>query len=147
LLKSEFKNYSKNIEDYLEAIYNIISEKGYVRTKNIAEELNVTPPSVSAMLQKLESEKLIIYEKYSGAVLTDKGKQIAKSIKHRHDTLTKILKVMLVPDAVAKADACKLEHNLSPESINPLTNFVEFIESKKECADLLEEFKNFCETR
>jgi DtxR family Mn-dependent transcriptional regulator len=139
--------YSKSVEDYLEAIYNIISKKGYVRTKNIAGELNVTPPSVSAMLKKLEAENLILYEKYGGIILSDKGEKIAKSIKHKHDTLTKILKLMLVPDNVAEIDACKLEHNLSFESINQLATFVEFIENKPIYRELLYDFKTFCETK
>ena len=47
--------YSRSFEDYLEAIYNIILKKGYARTKDIAAELNITPPSVSAMLKKLQN--------------------------------------------------------------------------------------------
>ena len=86
------KKLSHSMEDYLEAIYNIISGKGYARTKDIAKELDVTSPSVSAMLKKLQNEEFIFYEKYSGVTLTPKGEKIAKAIKHRHDTLTKLLK-------------------------------------------------------
>ena len=135
--------YSKSIEDYLEAIHNIISKKGYVRTKNIAEELNVTPPSVSAMLKKLNAEELILYEKYGGITLTDKGQKIAKAVRHRHTILKKFLKIIMVSSGNAENDACKLEHNLSPESINQLTNFVEFIETKPICKELLDDFKRF----
>ncbi|ODS35635.1 MAG: hypothetical protein A7316_00720 [Candidatus Altiarchaeales archaeon WOR_SM1_86-2] len=138
--------YSKGIEDYLEAIYNIILRKGYARTKDIAEELNVTSPSVSAMLKKLHSEDLIFYERYSGVTLAPEGEELAKSIKHRHDTLTKLLKIIFVSEDVAERDACNLEHNLSPESITQLTNFVNFIESRPIHPQWLEHFKTFCET-
>ncbi len=58
-IKFMLKMYSQSVEDYLEAIYNIITNKGYTRTKDIAKELNVTPPSVSAMLKKLQDNGLI----------------------------------------------------------------------------------------
>lgn len=138
--------YSKSVEDYLEAIYNIILRKGYARTKDIAEELDVTSPSVSAMLKKLQNEELIFYEKYGGVTLTPEGEEHAKLIKHRHDTLTKLLKIIFVSEDVANEDACKLEHNLSPESIIQLTNFVKFIESRPIHPEWLDHFKTFCET-
>ena len=103
--------YSKSVEDYLEAVYNIILRKGYARTKDIAEELNVTSPSVSAMLKKLQKEELIFYEKYGGVTMTLKGEKLAKVIKHRHDTLTKFLKIIMVSDYNSENDACRLEHN------------------------------------
>lgn len=138
--------YSKSFEDYLEAIYNIVLRKGYARTKDIAEELNVTSPSVSAMLKKLQDSELVFYEKYGGVTLAPKGKKLAKAVKHRHDTLKKLLKIIFVPDVIAERDACKLEHNLSPESINQLANFVNFIESQPIHPQWIEHFKTFCET-
>jgi len=138
--------YSQSVEDYLEAIYNIIAEKGYVRTKDIAEELNVTSPSVSAMLKKLQDEKLIFYEKYGGVTMTHEGEKIAKTIKHRHDTLKKLLNIILVPEDIANRDACKLEHNLNSKSIEQLTKFVQFIESRPIHSAWFEHFNTFCET-
>ncbi len=58
--------YFKSVEDYLEVIYNLFLNKGYARTKDIATELNVTAPSVSGMLKKLDKEGFVHYEKYSG---------------------------------------------------------------------------------
>jgi len=138
--------YSKSVEDYLEAIYNIISKKGYARTRDIAKEQGVTSPSVSAMLKKLQNDNLIFYEKYGGVTLTPDGEKLAKSVKHRHDTLKKLLKIILVPEDIAEKDACNLEHNLSSESIAQLTNFIRFIESRPIHPQWLLHFKTFCET-
>jgi len=138
--------YSKSIEDYIEAIYNIISRKGYVRTKDIAAELNVTSPSVSAMLKKLQKEGLVFYEKYGGITLTPEGEKIAKAVNQRHETLKKLLKIIFVSEDVAEQDACNLEHSLSHESITQLTNLVQFIESRPMELQWLERFKTFCET-
>ena len=138
--------YFKSVEDYLEAIYSLILNKGYARTKDIAAELNVTSPSVSGMLKKLDKEGFVYYEKYGGITLTPDGEEIAKSVKHRHETLTKLLKIIFVSDEIAEKDACKLEHDLSPESIMQLTNFVKFIESRPMHPEWLEYFKTFCKT-
>jgi DtxR family Mn-dependent transcriptional regulator len=98
------------------------------------------------MLKKLRDNDLIFYEKYGGVTLKSEGEELAKVVKHRHDTLKKLLKIIFVPEDVAERDACKLEHNLSPESINQLTNFVNFIESRPIHPQWLEHFKTFCET-
>jgi len=141
-----YSEYSKSVEDYLEAIYNIILKKGYARTKNIAGELNVTSPSVSAMLKKLQDAGLIFYEKYGGVTLTPAGEKLARAIKDRHDTIKKLLKIIYVSENIAEKDACKLEHELSPESVTQLTNFVRFIESRPIYPEWLEHFKTFCDT-
>lgn len=137
--------YSKSIEDYLEAIYNIISEKGYVRAKDIAKHLDVTPPSVSAMLSRLKENDLIFYEKYGGLTLTPEGERTARSVKKKHDTLKKLLEIIYVSEDVAEKDACDMEHNLSPESVEQLTNFVRFIETRPTHPVWLDSFREFCE--
>ena len=79
-------------EDYLEVIYNIIHRKGYARTTDIAEALDVKPSSVTEMLQKLDSKGFIEYRKYEGALLTDKGYKIGEAVRGRHDALFDLLR-------------------------------------------------------
>ena len=136
--------YSKTIEDYLEAIYNISLRKGYARTKDISRELEISPPSVTEMLKKLADNDLIHYEKYSGATLTDSGERIAKSVKTRHDTIRKLLKIILVSDKTAERDACRIEHEISPETIEQLTKFVRFVETAPMHPKWLDHFREFC---
>ncbi len=138
--------YSKTIEDYLEAIYNIILRKGYARTKDISRELEISSPSVTEMLRKLNNEGLVNYEKYSGVTLTTGGERIAKSVKMRHDTIRTLLKIILVSDKTAERDACKIEHEISPETVEQLTKFVKFVESAPMHPKWLEHFKEFCKT-
>lgn len=64
-----------SMEDYLERIYKLIDEKGYARVSDIAEGLEVHPSSVTKMIQKLDKDEYLIYEKYRGLVLTSKGKK------------------------------------------------------------------------
>lgn len=64
-----------SMEDYIEQIYLLIENKGYARVSDIAEALSVHPSSVTKMVQKLDRNEYLIYEKYRGLILTPKGKR------------------------------------------------------------------------
>jgi len=68
-------------EDYLEVIAELVELKGYATTLDISRFMNVSPPSVTKMLQKLDEKKYLEYEKYHGINLTDIGKQVADAIR------------------------------------------------------------------
>ena len=141
------KMISRHEEDYLEAIYNIVDRKGYARTTDIAEALDVKPSSVTEMLQKLDSKCLIEYRKYEGAVLTKKGRKIGEAVKGRHDTLLALLKLLDVPEQIADKDACIMEHGLDPTTIIQLKKFIRFV---KHCPngtpECLKYFKEYSKT-
>ncbi len=65
-----------SMEDYLERIYQLIESKGYARVSDIAETLEVHPSSVTKMVQKLDKQEYLVYEKYRGLILTAKGKKL-----------------------------------------------------------------------
>lgn len=117
------------VEDYLEAIYNTHLKKGYVRVKDLAGALSVTCPSVTEMVKKLASIRLITYEKYGGILLTEKGQEIARTVKDRHDTLVRLLTLAGVPEDIADKDACEIEHHLNPKSLEQLKKLVKTLES------------------
>ncbi|MBC7110318.1 MAG: metal-dependent transcriptional regulator [Archaeoglobi archaeon] len=122
---------SKSVEDYLETILRIVKEKGYARVKDIAEELDVKPASVTEMLNKLSNEGLVNYEKYSGVTLTDEGRERAEKITRVHEMLKKLLILIGVPEEIAEEDACKIEHVLHEESIRRILKLVEEMESNE----------------
>src|SRR5918911_4675914 len=72
------------MEDYLEVIYELIQQKGYATAVDISESLNVSSPSVTKMLQRLDENKYLHYERYRGISLTHQGIYVAKSIHNRH---------------------------------------------------------------
>jgi DtxR family Mn-dependent transcriptional regulator len=115
---------SEEIEDYLKTIYNLSSEKGYARIKDIASQLKVKPPSVSQMIRKLAKLGYVEYERYGGVKLTQKGKNTAREIKKRHGMISKFLKSIGVPTKIADDDACKIEHHLHPKTMRQLVEFV-----------------------
>jgi len=135
---------TRNVEDYLEAIYNIIQIEGFAQTKKIAEYLHITPASVSCMLKKLKQLELINYKKYSPITLTHKGEKIAKKIKEEHTTIRRLLELLLVPKSIADQDACVIEHNLHKITINQLKKFVTFIHSFPSKPRWLKCFQKYC---
>jgi DtxR family transcriptional regulator, Mn-dependent transcriptional regulator len=139
--------YSKKVEDYLEAIYVIIKRKGYARTTDIADHLNVKPSSVTEMLRRLDDKGFVKYRKYEGAVLTQRGFKIGEAVKGRHDALYKLLKFLQIPDKIADSDACTMEHGLDPITVVQIKKFVNFISKcPKGSPEWLKHFKIYSET-
>ena len=140
---------SSKAEDYLRAIYEIVARKGFVRIKDLARELEVKPPTVVEMMKKLDAKGLVIYEKYSGVTLTDRGKEIAEIIEKRHETFREFLEILLVPKDIALKDAHILEHELHSKTILQFSRFVDFIKKYSErpmfMKRWLEAFKKHCE--
>lgn len=69
-----------SMEDYIEQIYMLIEDKGYARVSDIAEALAVHPSSVTKMVQKLDKDEYLVYEKYRGLILTPKGKKSGRGL-------------------------------------------------------------------
>ncbi len=114
-------------ETYIERIYELKNEKGYVKTVDLAKLLNVKPSSVTEMLQKLSDEGYVIYEKYKRIDLTEKGVKLAKSLEMRHEAIKKLLMHIGVSEEIADKDACVIEHVLSKESIERIIEYTQSI--------------------
>lgn len=121
---------TSNIEDYLEAIYQLNSESKKVRVKDIAKKLDINPASVTEILYKLQDLILVEHEKYGKVVLTENGKKIAKKIYSRHKILVEFLADVLQLDKEkAEEDSCKIEHSVSDVTMSRLIKFIEFIQN------------------
>jgi len=130
-------NLSRKAEDYLEAIYRVATEKGYARTKDVALELGVQPSTVVEMFRKLHSFGLIEYRKYEGVVLRPEGEKIGRSVHLRHETLKEFLLLLKIPERIAETDACFMEHELHPETIQQIRLLLDCIESNPDTAGTL----------
>ncbi|MGC5324394.1 transcriptional regulator MntR [Brevibacillus sp. SYSU BS000544] len=115
-----------SMEDYLERIYSLIEEKGYARVSDIAEALEVHPSSVTKMVQKLDKDKYLVYEKYRGLVLTSKGKKIGKRLVDRHALLEDFLRTIGVDEEHIYKDVEGIEHHLSWESITCIEYLMQY---------------------
>jgi len=124
---------TSSMENYLETIKNLETDKGVVRVKNVAQELKVKMSSVSGALETLAKERLISHEKYGYIQLTDQGKRLAEAICSRHRTLFKFLtEVLGVDPKTADEDACKMEHAVSPIVLEKLVELVESFSQRKQ---------------
>lgn len=120
------------MEDYIEQIYLLIEEKGYARVSDIAENLSVHPSSVTKMVQKLDQEKYLVYEKYRGLVLTANGKKVGKRLVYRHDLLEQLLQIIGVKEENIYQDVEGIEHHLSWDSIDRIGDLVEYFQEAPE---------------
>lgn len=113
-------------EDYLERILMLTENNNFVRAIDIAASMNYSKPSVSIALKKLKNEDYIIVDEHTGAIsLTQKGYNVAIEIYERHKVLSTALILIGVDPITAKEDACKIEHDLSKETITKIKEFIE----------------------
>jgi Mn-dependent DtxR family transcriptional regulator len=115
----------KSAEDYLEAMLMLRNERGYIRSIDIAEKLGVTKPSVSYATKRLRENGYITADPAGMIVLTDAGLEIAERIYERHELITKLFERIGVSPETARADACKIEHDISPETFDAIRKSVE----------------------
>ena len=112
-------------EMYLEAIYVLSKKLTLVRSVDVSEYLGYSKPSVSRAVGLLKAGEYITVESDGGLNLTESGREIAEKIYERHTLLTALLMKVGVSEAVAVADACKLEHAISDESFQAIKNYTQ----------------------
>src|SRR6202040_4126675 len=116
---------SAAVEDYLERILELINRKGYARVVDIASALKISQASVTNMVQRLDAEGLLKYEKYRGLILTAAGKRLARKITHRHRLLTDFLKLLGLDERVIYHDVEGMEHHISPSTLRAIEALTE----------------------
>ena len=117
------KNNRRNsaaVEDYLERILELIDSKGYARVVDIATSLRISQASVTNMVQRLDTEGLLKYEKYRGLVLTAAGETVARNITRRHQLLTEFLTLLRLDKQVIHHDVEGMEHHISPPTLRAI---------------------------
>ncbi len=111
-------------EMYLETILILKNKYGYVRSIDIAHEMNYSKPSVSRAMSLLKEDGYIENDPHGMILLTEKGQVIAEKIYDRHKTLTKYLVMLGVSEDTAQKDACRIEHVISDESFSKIKALV-----------------------
>lgn len=135
-----------SMEDYLEKIYKLIDEKGYARVSDIAEGLEVHPSSVTKMIQKLDKDNYLVYEKYRGLILTSKGKKLGKRLLDRHKLLEEFLQIIGVQEENIYRDVEGIEHHLSADSISCIGTLLEYFGREPSRLEALRELRSELET-
>lgn len=130
-----------SMEDHIEQIYILIEQKGYARVSDIAESLSVLPSSVTKMVQKLDKDGYLVYERYRGLMLTPKGLKLGKRLVKRHDLLEQFLRLIGVQEDIIYGDVEGIEHHLSWNSIDRIADLIQTMEENPDFIEKLEELK------
>ena len=124
-------------ENYLETILLLEKKNGFVRSVDIANELEFSKPSVSRAMSILKAAGLITMDKTNQIFLTEEGRKKAESVYERHCLLSRFLEEILGVSAEnADADACRIEHVVSQESFEKIkAHYNNFIKRDEAAAE------------
>ncbi|MGX7096925.1 transcriptional regulator MntR [Gemella bergeri] len=115
------------MEDYIEIIYSLVQNKGYARSADIVEHLNVYPSTVTKMLKKLDVEGYIVYEKYRGIALTKKGHDMGEYALTRHELLEDFLRIIGVHEEKVYEEVEGIEHHLGRDSLEKIKELATYL--------------------
>lgn len=119
---------SASMENYLQAIFNLQAENKPATVTEISRRLDVKKPSVVYALKELSRQKLVKYKKRRPVALSNQGNRLAANVFRRHEALRRFLiEILGVDPGIAEEDACKMEHFLSPVSLEKLDEFLKFM--------------------
>jgi DtxR family Mn-dependent transcriptional regulator len=120
-------------EDYLEAIYRLTDDDAVidgVRATDIAEFLGCRLPTVTRTVRKMAAQGYLAHEVRGPIRLTASGRRTAEDLAHRHrDTRTFLIRILGLSEEQAEADACQVEHGLSPIAAQRLHEFLIYVDS------------------
>lgn len=108
---------SEIAEDYVEAIADLIAERGEARVVDLARRLGVTHVTVNRTIIRLQKAGYVMAQPYRAIFLTDSGRELAAACKSRHETVVAFLRSLGIPERVAEMDAEGIEHHVSPETL------------------------------
>ena len=121
-----------SMEDYIEQIYLQLEARGEARVSDVAEALSVLPSSVTKMAQRLDKEGYVNYERYRGLALTDRGLRFGKKLVHRHELFEQFLRIIGVEEENIYGDVEGIEHHMSWNAMDRITDLVEALEEDPE---------------
>lgn len=130
---------SASAEDYVEMIYRLSRENGFTRVNDLATALNVQPPSVTKMIQKLSELKLIKYEKYGVIMLESSGDELGTALLKRHNLIESFLTFLNVSQGLLE-ETEKMEHTINAEVLCGIKDIVDFFH---ENLVLLQQFNDY----
>lgn len=128
------------LEDYLEAIYNLNEEKGYVSAADVSERLGVKPPTVSSMVVNLARKGYLEHERYRGMRLTSSGEKVARSVIKRHQVISGLISMLGVDDQTAYVDTEGIEHHVHPSTLRRLQRLAEYLRENPGTLKAIREF-------
>ena len=119
-------------ENYLEQLLLLCEKNEKVRAVDLCAALGYSRPTVSVMLRELRADGFVELAENGGLVLTEKGDMLARKIYDRHCLICEALVALGVSRETAKADACKIEHDISEETLSCLRAHLDRLQEKSD---------------
>lgn len=130
---------SPSAQDYMEMIYRLSREQGFTRVNDLAAALNVQPPSVTKMIQKLSEMNLIKYEKYGVIKLEREGSILGEELLNRHNLVMAFLSILNIKEGLLTVTE-KMEHTINAEILSGIKDMVGFFNDNPK---FLKEFNDY----
>lgn len=143
-MKNEEDSLTASMQDYLEMIYRLSVNTGFLRVHELSDALNVHPPSATKMVQKLSKLKLLKYERYGVLILTEEGRMLGVELLNRHNIIENFLKLLGIAETKILTETEKIEHAVSKKTVKCFEIFIEFSKSNQEITD---KFKSYIKTQ
>lgn len=115
----------ESAEMYIETIYRLSQEKGYVRSIDVAQAMGYSKPSVSRAVSQLKQGGYLLMDENGRLTLTNEGVQVARKVYERHTVLSGMLASLGVDAETAARDACKIEHVISDATFAAIKRHLE----------------------
>ena len=143
-MKNDEDSLTASMQDYLEMIYRLSVNTGFLRVRELSDALNVQPPSVTKMVQKLAKLKLLKYERYGVIILTEEGKMHGVELLNRHNIIENFLKILGIAEEEILTETEKIEHAISTKTAKCFEHFIEF---SKDYQEITNKLKSYIETQ
>jgi len=140
---------SSSQEMYLKTIFLLCEEQKVARVKDIAANLNVTMSSVNGAIKGLTDRGFCRHSRYGYVDLTDEGRELALAVLDKYRVLTRFLHEILGVDRrTADADACEMEHIVTPQTLDRIGTFLDFIDAGGEESNAwVQRYRRFLDAR
>jgi len=133
-----YKKVTASMEDYIEMIYRLSKNNGFVRINELADKLHVKPSSVTKMVQKLSELDYIKYQKYGVIILKSNGYKLGKNLLERHITVENLLKILKVSNKDILNETEKIEHTLNDNTYKCISKFVMLVKNNGDLEKFLD---------
>ncbi|HEX5132878.1 MAG TPA: metal-dependent transcriptional regulator [Candidatus Krumholzibacteria bacterium] len=139
------RNLSDKLEMYLKTVLLLERNRGTVRVSDIARERGVSAASVTEAITTLQERGFILHRAYRGVRLSAEGRRTAERIEERYRVLSHFLTDVLgVNAAIGARDACEIEHVASPETIDRLDAFLQYMQHcRMNVSEIIAHFKDY----
>jgi Mn-dependent DtxR family transcriptional regulator len=137
---AQSRELSASHEHYLRAIWEVRTEQGYARLVDVARKLAVAPPTLSVGMRALVARGLVTHDDHRFLLLTPAGEKVARQVHHRFAVMHVFLRDVLgIPEEAALAEACLLEHGVSPTTTERLLDLMKLLRADRALREMFQQ--------